>query len=303
MSQKWVRKEILTGLAAIAAAVLLFSSPEPSMAQDAPAKAGPGKGGKGGKAKAPSRPTPRNADGRIILGPPPGEKGVWQGNAGAVLVRNLRPAANTPPPPPTNVMAVPPVNPTIDEIPFQPWARALLDFRQESLTADDPHVRCKSSGGARLYHTPYGFEIIEVPEMQQILMAGVGGPHTYRVIYMDGRPHPPLAEIDPGYHGHSIGRWEGKDKLVVDTVGFNLRFWFAREGYPHTEQLHTIETFERPTLETLVYRITVDDPGAYTAQWTAGWSIPWSATNEMYEYICQENNRDSRHMFGGDSSQ
>jgi hypothetical protein len=308
-----VRKQLMLGLAASAAAVVLFVS-LPSQAQDNQNKTnglpdgfkagGGGKGGgKGkGKAKGPSRPTPRNADGRVIFGPIAGEKGVWQGSAGATLTRSSQGRGGQPPAPlpPTNVAAMPPVNPTEAEIPFLDWSRGLYDYRRESLTADDPHVRCKSSGGARLYHTPYGFEIVEVPEMQQMLVMGTGGPHTYRVIYLDGRPHP--TDLDPTYHGHSIGTWESKDKLVIDTVGFNQRFWLAREGYPHTEKLHTIETLERPEYDALRYTITVDDPGAYSAKWTAGWSIPWSSTAELYEYICQENNRDSRHMFGGDSS-
>jgi len=28
--------------------------------------------------------------------------------------------------------------------------------------------------------------------------------------------------------------------------------------------------------------------------------IRWSPGEEMYEYMCQENNRDVRHMYGGE---
>jgi hypothetical protein len=293
-------RKLMLGVAAAAAAVVLLAA-FPSAAQDNNGlpdnfKAGGKGGGKGkGKAKGPARPTPHLPDGTVNFGPAPGEKGVWQGSAGATLTRN--PNAGRGGGFAGNANSLAPVNPTVDEIPFLPWARALYDYRRETLTADDPHVRCKSSGGARLYHTPYGFEIIQVPEMQQIFIAGVGGPHTYRTVYMDGRPHP--ADLDPTYHGHSIGRWEG-ETLVIDSIGFNTRFWIARDGHPHTEQLHTIERLSRPEYDTLVYEITVDDPGAYSRPWTAGWAIPWSSTAEMYEYICQENNRDSRHMFGGD---
>ena len=45
------------------------------------------------------------------------------------------------------------------------------------------------------------------------------------------------------------------------------------------------------------YEATIDDPGAYTKQWTGGWNIPWSPNAEMYEYVCQDNNRDVRHMY------
>ena len=53
--------------------------------------------------------------------------------------------------------------------------------------------------------------------------------HTYRQIFMDGRKHP--AELDPTWFGHSIGAWE-KDTLVIDTVGYNDKFWFDRKGTP-----------------------------------------------------------------------
>jgi hypothetical protein len=293
--------------AAVTAALLFTSFAERSLAQGGAQgkggvnglpddfKAGGAKGGKGkGKAKGPAGPTPRLADGKVNFGPIAGQKGVWSGGAGLTLVSNQAPDSID------NVLQNRPANPRADQVPFLPWAKSLYEHRRETLTADDPHVRCKSSAGARLYHTPYGFEIIQVPEMQQVFMMGVGGPHTYRTIYMDGRPHP--ADLDPSYHGHSIGSWDG-DTLVVDSIGFNTRMWFSREGLPHTEQLQTIEKFQRPDHNTLLYTITVDDPGAYTAPWTGGWTIPWSATGEMYEFICQENTRDSKHMFGGDSKQ
>ena len=85
---------------------------------------------------------------------------------------------------------------------------------------------------------------------------------------------------------------------MVDTVGYNERFWITREGLPHTQYLHLTEKFTRPDFDTLRYEAIIDDPGAYTAPWSGGWAIPWSANNEMYEYMCQENNRDARHMFG-----
>ncbi len=39
----------------------------------------------------------------------------------------------------------------------------------------------------------------------------------------------------PGWYGHTTGKWEG-DTLVMDTVGFNEKFWLTREGVPTTKQ-------------------------------------------------------------------
>jgi hypothetical protein len=267
----------------VAAAGVSFFLPVTSQAQNQ------AKGKGKGKAKEPSRPTPHWPDGHVNLGPLPGEKGLWAAGAGTTLATNARGIDN----PGQNL----PTNLKVDDVPFLPWARTVYDYRQETLTADDPHVRCKPSGGPRLYTTPYGIEFVEVPEMQRILVIGIGGPHTYRTIYLDGRPHP--ADLDPSFYGHSIGRFEG-DALVSDSVGFNEKFWLSREGVPHTEKLHLIERFTRVDYNTMRYEATIDDPGAYTAKWTGGWTIPWNANAELYEYVCQDNNRDVRHMYGGD---
>ena len=284
-----MNKRLILGVALAAAPVVLWSVlPSPTFAQNGfpPQAKGKGKG----KQRPPSRPTPHFADGRVNLGPAPGEHGVWNGNAGATFATNVNRGLD-------NNLVNLPTNLKTTDVPFLPWARAVYNFRQETLTKDDPHVRCKSSGGPRLYHTPYGFEIVDMPELQQVFVMGVGGPHTWRVVYMDGRQHP--ADVKPTFHGHSIGHWEG-ETLVVDSVGYNERFWLTREGIPHTEALHLVEKFTRPEYDTLRYEATIEDPSAYSKPWSGGWAIPWNPNDEMYEYVCQENNRDGRHMYGSE---
>src|SRR6185437_1835031 len=109
-----------------------------------------------------------------------------------------------------------PTNLTVDQVPFQPWAREQYLKRQANLTADDPHTRCKPSGGPRFWHTPYGIEVLDLPETKEIIFVGVGAPHSWRIVYLDGRAHP--KDLKPSWYGHSIGHWEG-DTLVIDTVG------------------------------------------------------------------------------------
>ena len=238
---------------------------------------------------APPRPTPRLPDGRVNLSAPDGDKGLWvpQGIVQLSVNPNSvnRAGANSRLPNPIK----------LEEVPFQPWARALHASRQAAFESDEPHTRCKASGGARQFITPYGVEFVEMPEMKLVYIFDIGGPHTFRTIYMDGRPHP--MNLEPSYYGHSTGRWE-KDALVVDTVGFNERFWIDREGSPHTDKLHMIERFSRPDFNTLQYEVTVDDPGAYTATWTGGFVLRWSPGTELFEYVCQDNNRSPEAMVG-----
>jgi hypothetical protein len=138
-------------------------------------------------------------------------------------------------------------------------------------------------------------EFVELPEAQRIYIFDIGGPHTFRTIYMDGRSHP--ANFTPTYYGHSIGWWEG-DTLVVDTTGYNERFWLDRRGLPHTDKMHTIEKFTRTNQAAIAYEITVDDPGAYTAPWTGKFNLRWEAGTELFEYMCQQANYATELMVG-----
>ena len=92
-----------------------------------------------GKNRPPARPTPHYADGRVNLGPFPGEKGMWEGNAGATLATNVRGLDN----PAMNL----PTNLKIADVPFLPWARAVYNYRQASTTKDDPPELSKVLSG------------------------------------------------------------------------------------------------------------------------------------------------------------
>ena len=265
-------------LAALAAGTLMLSLPlaQPLLAQN-----------RSRQPAAPSRPTPRWPDGRVRLGAPPGEKGFWQPNGRPILAEPETDAA-IPDGQGRGAFSGPPFagKPKEGEVPFQPWARALYEYREANLF--EPHTRCKPSGGPRQFITPGGIEFVDSPELQTVYIFDIAGPQTFRVIYMDGRPHP--ENLFPSYYGHSVGHWEG-DTLVVDTVGFNERFWMERQGAPHTDQLHLIERFTRTDFNNIKIEVTIDDPGAYTRPWTTGFFIRWSPGQEATEYVCQDNNK------------
>ena len=240
-----------------------------------PGGAANGPAGRGRNPGPPPGPAPRNADGRVLLaGATPKDKGVWlPGGGGAQTVQSREP------------------------VPFQPWAKAVFDDRQKNQL--EPHTRCKPSGFVRQFLTPYGVEFVELPELQRIYIFDIGGPHTYRTIYMDGRTHP--TNLDPTFYGHSIGWWEG-DTLVVDTIGYNEGFWMDRRGSPTTEKLHTLEKFTRTNDRTMHYETLVDDPGAYTKQWSNSFDLRWENGTELFEYVCQQMNYAPTLMVGAGKS-
>jgi hypothetical protein len=249
-------------------------------------------GGRGSNPLA-SQPAPRLPDGTVNLGRVPGELGIWQlpyiTNMGA---RNI--VVGTPPAATRGQGAAPEGQrggaPTEPWVPFQDWAAAVYNYNSLNNSKYDPEGYCLPPGGPRLFATPYPMEIIQQPELKRIIMIFEGGTHVWREIYMDGRPHLKSEEIKgQTWLGDSTGHWEG-DTLVVDVVGYNEGTWLDYFGHPHTDQMHIVEKFTRPNKGTLHYEATIDDPGAYTKPWTVAWDIPWNATGELQEYICQENN-------------
>jgi hypothetical protein len=232
----------------------------------------------------PAGPAPRWPDGRVNLGAPLAEKGIWQGDGRLVINPKSYEPRTT-------------LGAWIDirDVPLQEWARALVDARHAEVLKYEPHARCKPSGGPREFVTPYGFEIVDMSDEKRVYVFDIGGPHSFRIIYLDRNNHP--KDLVPSYYGDSIGHWEGKDTLVVDTVGFNEKFWMSRDGLPHTDRLHLIERFSRPDKRTLKYEVTIDDPGAYTAPWTSGFNLRWTEGTEVWEYVCQDNNHFPESVF------
>jgi len=180
-----------------------------------------------------------------------------------------------------------------EEIVLLPEAHAIMGAR---LSKDDPEANCLPTGVPRI--APYPWQIVRVPpsgDATHIYFLFEGNIHSYRQIFMDGRGHP--EDVDPTWYGHSIGRWEG-DTLVVDTVGYNDRFWFDFAGHPHSEQLHTIERYTRTDYGTLENEVTIIDPGAYERPFTLKYSAELKHGWDLMEYICNENNIDVQHIRG-----
>jgi hypothetical protein len=235
------------------------------------------------KLKPVSQPTPRWPDGHPRLGPPPGKTGYWGNPSATVLVENTGVAI------PMNRDGLLNSIADADKVaPFQPWAKAVYEYRQRTLFKDDPYNRCIPPGGVRHFQNHYGVQFVEQPEVKRILLLMGGGDRNWRIIYTDGRPIGHKDELVLTYYGASTGHWDG-DTLVVDTVGFNEKFWFTNGGLPHTEALHLTERFTRSDFSTLKYQVTVDDPQAYTRPWSGGWNIQWVPDEDIQEYFCEEN--------------
>lgn len=178
-----------------------------------------------------------------------------------------------------------------------PWAReAMRKANDEVLAGKMPYVareRCWPAGvPAFVLEPPFNITVfIETPK--EILMVHQNDFQPRR-IFMNV-PHTEHAK--PSWTGESVGHWEG-DELVVDSIGFNDRTFVDNYRTPHTQAMHVVERFALLNGgKTLQDTIRVEDPGAFTAPWTA--VQQWNRTNRgpIEEAPCAENNE---HIFGFD---
>jgi hypothetical protein len=262
-------------LAAVASAVLLSSMSAPVSAQ---------------WLNYPTAGTPRTPDGKANLSAPapkapdgkPDLSGIWEVHEQLSLygeykahfmdlALDLKPA----------------------EAPFQPWAKALSQQRQDTEHKDDPLARCMPPGVPRI-NTLGPFKIVQSPRLVIVLYETTAN-STFRQIFMDGRPLP--KDPQPTWLGYSTGTWEG-GVLKVDTIGFNDRGWIdTGMGHPQTDALHVVERFRRIDFGHLEISMTIDDPKAYTKPWTANMKADLLPDTELLEMAC-ENSRGTEHMVG-----
>ena len=116
--------------------------------------------------------------------------------------------------------------------------------------------------------------------------------HDVRMVYLDGRPHPPPSV--QWMAGHSVGRFEG-DTLVVDTTNFTPLTNFrgspqnTRQDIFATEHMHVVERFTRTGEDSIHYAFTVEDPNTWVEPWAGEMDIR-RTEGPIYEYACHEGN-------------
>jgi hypothetical protein len=210
-----------------------------------------------------SAPTPRLPDGKPDL------SGIWNPPVGAVgnLARGL------------------------PEVPFQPWAKALYDERVAGLLwKEDPPARCLPQGLPRLLLAPAPWRIIQTPTVVFFVHEAF---NLWWQAFLDGRRFTPHPDVSPTWHGYSTASWDG-DTLVVDSRGFNGKVWLDQTGKPSTEALHVTTRFTRKDFGHMDLQITIDDPKAYTRPWTVSVEVGLLPDTQLMEFICLENERDTR---------
>ena len=196
----------------------------------------------------------------------PDWSGIWE-----VDWRNAR---RTPPRPPMKLTP-----------PYQVKLDAFRAAQKNGENLQSQGANCVPPGLPRIMSQPYPIEFVFAPGKVVMLIEAY---MQFRHVFTDGRKHP--EDPDPTFMGHSIGHWEN-DTLVVDSVGFTESTQLA-DGVPHSDQLRIVERFRRVSPEWMEVQTTLVDPVVLAEPYTSTSSYR-HLDDEIREYICLENNRDS----------
>ena len=255
---------------AVALSLFLFAAASPASAQEADE----GKAAKPGATQAKTQavpkggPTPRTADGHPDL------SGVWfPGTAGGftfnpALRRQFDPKITPEEPPP-----------------FQPWAATKI----KAMTSTDyelgrASVNCLPRGVPGMFMIdPYPFQLVQTPGLF-VQLDELN--NNWRVVHTDGRPH--SEDPDPSFDGDEVGHWDG-DTLVIDVIGIDERTWNNFTGWFHSDQEHVVERISRPSMNYLVYQVTIEDPKVLTKPWTSAPRVWTLGHEDLLEYYCTNN--------------
>jgi hypothetical protein len=224
----------------------------------------------------PGGPAPRTADGHPDL------SGVWFPNAAGMeldIVNHVDPDARRL----FDPKATPEEKPSL-----QPSVLAKIKSLGDALRVQGGPT-CEPEGVPGMFlmspPRPWPIQLVQTTgKLVQLVEFG----NNFRVIPTDGRPHE--KNPDPTYNGDAVGHWEG-DTLVIDVIGLDERsraFLGTGSEFLHSNEEHVIERLSRPSMNYLVYQVTIEDPKALTKPWTSAprrWSL--SPKDEpLQEYYC-----------------
>jgi hypothetical protein len=177
---------------------------------------------------------------------------------------------------------------------LKPWAaKQMQDSNDEVLAGKrglpfSPQSACYPGGVPEQLLTPaLPFYFIQTPEQVRMIW------QTDQIVRRISMTDKHSENVKPSWFGESIGHYENRDTLVIDTIGLQAKNsyldWFRT---PHTEKLRVIERLklsgDDKTLEALV---KVEDPDTFNEPlyMVRRWN---KVPSQPLEMVCAENNGD-----------
>lgn len=115
---------------------------------------------------------------------------------------------------------------------------------------------------------------------------------VWRYVWMDGQHELPTkfdvaGGVPSRYYGYSVGRWEGDNALVINTVGVSDATWLDKAGHPHSVEAKVEERYTRVDHNHMQLVVTVDDPKIFTKPFVLSRNeYRWIPDQEAEEQLC-----------------
>jgi len=170
------------------------------------------------------------------------------------------------------------------QLQLTPAGRAAYDAYEE-LSEENPYASCIGSPTPTTVVLTNIYPLhIEINEDASTIVIRSELFDDERIVYMDGRAHPPADERT--YGGHSIGRWDG-DTLVVDTRNFADHRSPYQNGVPSGAQKHVVERYTRSADGTRVaVEFLLEDPQYLAAPLRHSRELIHSPQFELSSFDC-----------------
>jgi len=179
----------------------------------------------------------------------------------------------------------------LENVPMTDEARKIHAARATGLLGyEEPDAHCLPQGVPKIDMAPVPFKIVQTDRLVVIVYEAF---NLWRQVFLDAREW--ADDLNPSWMGYSKGHWEG-DALVVETRGLNGKQWLDHGGLPASSKLTVTERFRRPNVGRLEIEITINDPTYYTKPWTATTNARLMPDTELFEFVCNENEKSTPHM-------
>jgi hypothetical protein len=158
--------------------------------------------------------------------------------------------------------------------------RAEADKRGEPIATGYTH--CLPDGMPSMMMAMFPMEVLQTKGQVTIIQEAY---NQVRRIYVNDTL-PAIEDAEPGFWGHSAGRWNG-DTFVVDTVG--IKESVQVRGVPHSANMRIHEEMKMLTPNHFQNEVTVTDPDYLTGPWKWKWVYQRRPNYKMFEYVCEDN--------------
>jgi hypothetical protein len=183
-----------------------------------------------------------------------------------------------------------PPPPDIPPPPLKPGPKAQWEAETAKINAANArgepianhYTHCIPDGMPAMMMAMFPMEVLQTKGQVTIIQEAY---NQIRRIYL-GQELPPVEDAEPGFWGHSVGRWEG-DTLVVDTIG--IKEYVRFRNAPHSANMRINERIRVVGPDHFENVVTVTDPEFLEKPWTWKWVYQRRPNYKMYEYVCEEN--------------